>query len=258
MTIFRAYSGFACYAAANPADNRDACTNGHQRLGIPIFYLGRARDAPYQWINGPPFDATATEEKMETAVRMNPNSTLVLGDEVNRIGGPTAAEYADIYIKWYSWLKERSRATRLSTCGFAANPSPFPFAEEFIVKVRQTIDVDEFRFNSLFNASGDLGDFDSYLGEARSFANGHGYLNKYCIGSFYSGPGLTACQLRSAMLLIQKRGTVKEAVYWGFEKFTGDVDNPLADYDNNQVPRLNDLGRSFAQTIREIGEGLQG
>jgi hypothetical protein len=252
MTMFRAYSGFPCHGAANPSDDRSDSTNGQSRLGIPILYLGQARDAEYQWINNPLSDVATTQDKMETAVRMNPNSTLILGDEAN--GSMTSDEYAEIYMHWYSWLSSRSPVTRLSTCGFAATPDPFPFAESFIEKVREVYYVDEFRFNGAF--AGDLAGYVAYLDKCDRFAKLHGYTNRYAIGSFFPGDAaVTPNLLRRAMLEIQRRGTVKEAVYWGFDKFTDDVKMPLATYDDIQgvyVPRLSDYGVAFAQVIREI------
>ncbi len=253
MTMFRAFSGFACHGETVASNNREACTNGHSRLGIPILYFGQARGAEYQWIHFNENDLPGTEMELERAVQMNPESTLILGDEVNARMG--AKDYAAAYVHWFNWLKERSPVTRLSTCGFEANHNPFVFAEEFIIEARKTVYVDEFRFNAAFAVSGDLGAFDSYLGQAQTFANSHGYRNKYCIGSFFSDPGLSADQLRKAMQLIHRQGTIKEAVYWSFESHTTAVHNPLAEYDGNQVPRLNLLGRTFAQTVRDIAEG---
>jgi hypothetical protein len=266
MTVFRAYSGYACYGAANPSDNRDSCTNGHKRLGIPIFYLGQARDAEYQWINNPVSDRIDTQAKIETAINMNPNSTLVLGDEVN--ASMSAEDYADLYLYWYSWIKKRSPVTRLSTCGFGSNPDLFQppgkgYAERFIDKVNQTVDPDEFRFNSLFpgqfvDFQSYIDTFEQYLDDCDAFARGHGYSNNYCVGSFYPGTSTTPAQLRRVMLLIQDRGTVKEAVYWGFDAFTTDVTGPLATWitgqDGVSVPVLNDYGIIYAQTIRDIEE----
>lgn len=189
---------------------------------------------------------------MEHAVQMNPNSTLILGDEVN--ASMTASDYAKAYIVCYEWLKDRSPLTRLSTAGFEDNHDPFGFAEDFIKIVRGSVTVDEFRFNASFASNGALTNFKSYLGDAQAFAKGHGYLYNYIIGSFYAGPGLTGAQLRDVMVAIRDEGTVKEAVYYGFEQFNAQTDNWLATFDGIQVPELTDLGKVFARTIREFAD----